>query len=176
MSTLRRAGWAVLAAGLLAACAGPPEIAPQAAAPALRLEEFFVGSSSGEGYFLNSWSGARREFRVTIAGSQSGEVLTLVEDFDYADGERDRKTWRLKRTAPGVYSGAREDVEGLARAWSENGQVRLVYSVRLGGWLLDFADVLALRPDGTLLNRAVVSKWGVRIGRVELVLRRTESG
>jgi hypothetical protein len=172
IGALRRSGSAVLAAGWLGACASPPQIAAEATAPPLVLEAFFAGTTTGEGYFLNSWSGTRREFRVTIAGSLAGDELILVEDFDYADGEKDRKTWHLRRTAPGVYSGTREDVEGLAQAWTENGQVRLRYSVKLGGWLLDFADVLALRPDGTLLNRAMVGKWGVRVGRVELVLRK----
>ena len=56
--------------------------------------------------------------------------------------------------------------------WTEDRRVRLEYSVKLGGWTVDFADILALRADGTLLNRATVAKWGLRIGRVELVLRK----
>jgi hypothetical protein len=165
----------VLALGLLGACASPPQIAPESAAPALEMEAFFAGTSIGEGVFTNSFTGERREFRVTIVGSLAGDELTLVEDFDYADGEKDRKTWRLQRTGPGRYSGTREDVVGLAEVWTENGQVRLRYTVKLGGWQVDFADVLALRPDRTLLNRAIVSKWGVRVGRVELVLRKPAS-
>ena len=172
IASLRRCAWLVLALGLLGACARAPQIAPETAAPTLRLEEFFAGTSTGEGVFTNGFTGERREFRVTIVGSLAGDELTLVEDFDYADGEKDRKTWRLQRRGPGLYTGTREDVEGLAEAWTDNGQVRLRYTVKLAGWRLDFADVLALRFDGTLLNRAIVSKWGVRIGRVELVLRK----
>lgn len=137
----------------------------------LVLERFFPGRTEGEGIFVNSWTGSERRFRVVIAGSWDGRVLTLVEDFDYADGEKDRKTWRFERRAPGVYDGMREDVIGQARVWTEGTAVRLEYSVLLGGWALDFADVLALRTDGSLINRAVVGKWGLRVGRVELVLR-----
>lgn len=169
---VQRCAGLLLALGLLGACASPPQIPPESGAPALILEEFFVGSSTGEGVFTNGLTGERREFSVAIVGSLTGDELTLVEDFTYADGEQDRKTWRLQRTGPGRYSGTREDVEGLAKAWTENGQVRLEYTVKLAGWRLDFADVLALRADGTLLNRAIVSKWGVRVGRVELVLRK----
>ena len=169
---VRRCTGLVLALGLLGACARPPQIPAETGAPALVLEEFFVGSSSGEGVFTNGFTGERREFRVEIIGSLTGNELKLVEDFAYADGEQDRKTWRFQRTGPGRYSGTREDVEGLAQAWTENGQVRLEYTVKLAGWRLDFADVLALRADGTLLNRAIVSKWGIRVGRVELVLRK----
>ena len=119
-----------------------------------------------------AWTGSERRFSVIIDGSWDGRTLTLVEDFDYADGEKDRKTWVLERTSPGVYVGAREDVVGKARAWTEGNVVRLEYKVEIGGWTVDFSDVLALREDGSLINRAIVGKWGIRVGRVELVLRR----
>lgn len=163
-----------LLASLLGACASPPAAPVASAAPPLVLEQFFPGRTVGEGVFTNSWTGSERRFSVVIDGTWDGRTLTLVEDFAYADGEKDRKTWRLERTAPGVYAGTREDVVGKARAWTDGKVVRLEYSVELGGWTVDFSDVLALRDDGSLVNRATVGKWGIRVGRVELFLRRAE--
>lgn len=165
----------ILALSFLGACASPPQIAATPGAPPLAMEEFFSGTTEGEGAFVNSWTGSERRFAVTIVGSWDGQELTLVEDFAYADGEKDRKTWRLRRQGPGSFTGTREDVVGPARVWTEDGRVRLEYDVELGGWTVHFADLLALRPDGTLLNRATVGKWGIRIGRVELVLRKRSS-
>jgi hypothetical protein len=167
--------FSILALSFVGACASPPQIAATSGAPPLAMEEFFAGTTTGEGAFVNSWTGSERRFAVTILGTWDGQELTLVEDFAYADGEKDRKTWRLRKQGPGMFTGTREDVVGEARAWSEAGQVRLEYDVALGGWTVHFADVLALRPDGSLLNRAVVGKWGIRIGRVELVLRKASS-
>lgn len=160
---------------LLGGCASPPQLVLQSADPPLVMETFFAGNTEGEGLFLNSWTGDERRFHVVIAGVWDGDVLTLVEDFDYADGKKDRKTWRLKRTAPGAFVGTREDVVGQARVWTEGRIVRLEYVVKLGGWTVEFADALALRDDGSLINKAIVGKWGVRVGRVELVLRRSSS-
>lgn len=157
---------------LVGACASPPDAPVAASAPPLVLEEFFPGRTVGQGVFTNSWTGSQRRFDVVIEGTWDGRTLTLVEDFAYADGEKDRKTWRLDRTAPGTYTGMREDVVGQARAWTEGKVVRLEYAVSLGGWTVDFSDVLALNPDGSLINKAVVGKWGLRVGRVELELRR----
>ena len=157
---------------LLGACASPPEAPVAAAAPPLVLEQFFPGRTVGQGVFTNSWTGSQRRFDVVIDGAWDGRTLTLVEDFAYADGEKDRKTWRFERTGPGVYAGTREDVVGPARAWTDGKVVRLEYAVSLGGWTVDFSDVLALRDDGSLINMAVVGKWGLRVGRVELELRR----
>lgn len=98
--------------------------------------------------------------------------MTLVEDFVFTDGERDRKTWRLEAIGSGRYTGTREDVVGIARAWTEANAVRLEYAVSLGGWTVDFSDVLAIQHGARLVNKATVGKWGIRIGRVELWLQR----
>lgn len=165
----------VLSAGLvlslLGGCALQPTVEQRATDPPLALEAFFPGVSTGNGVFVNAWTGAERRFRVRIDGAWDGRTLTLVEDFDYDDGEKDRKTWRLRRLPDGSFSGTREDVVGEARA-TEGRVVRLQYKVNLAGWTLGFSDVLALRADGTLLNRATVSKWGIRVGQVDLVLRK----
>ncbi|WP_422000487.1 DUF3833 family protein [Reyranella sp.] len=161
-----------LVLALLGGCALQPTVEQGATDPPLALEAFFPGVSTGDGVFVNTWTGAERRFRVRIDGAWDGTTLTLAEDFDYDDGERDRKTWRLRRLADGSFSGTREDVVGQARIWTEGRVVRLQYKVKLAGWTLGFSDVLALRPDGTLINRATVGKWGIRLGRVELVLRK----
>ena len=131
------------------------------------MEDFFAGVSDGEGVFVNSWTGTERRFRVVIAGFWDGKELTLVEDFDYADGEKDRKTWRLQSQGPGTFTGTREDVVGQARVWTEDRRVRPEYSEDLGGWSVEFAGILALLSVGTLLKRATGAHWGHRIGRVE---------
>lgn len=164
---------ASLAFVALAGCATPPQIVQQSAEPPLVLESFFEGVTEGEGMFVNSFTGTERRFRVRIGGTWNGTVLTLVEDFDYADGEKDRKTWTLTRSGPGAFTGTREDVVGQARAWTEGKVVRLEYDVKLAGWTVAFSDILALRGDGSLLNKATVGKWGLRLGRVELHLRKT---
>lgn len=153
----------------------PPDVPTGSSEQPLVLESFFAGRSEGEGVFVNSWTGSERRFHVDIIGTWNGATLTLVEDFVYVDGEKDRKTWTLRRTGPGTFAGTREDVVGEARIWTDGPVVRLAYRVKLGGIIVDFADVLALRPDDSLLNRATVGKWGARLGRVELVLRKLTS-
>jgi uncharacterized protein DUF3833 len=163
-----------MVSAMLGACAAPPASPANENSPRLVLESFFDGTTTGHGVFTNSWTGAQRSFTVVIHGAWDGRVLTLVEDFAFADGEKDRKTWRLEATGAGRYTGTREDVVGLARAWTEGSAVRLEYAVNLGGWTVDFSDVLALQDSAHLVNRATVGKWGIRVGRVELWLKRPD--
>ncbi|MCA0305433.1 MAG: DUF3833 domain-containing protein [Proteobacteria bacterium] len=168
---LRAALALLFLAATVGACASPPPVPDNATTP-LVLESFFPGRTVGEGVFTNSWTGSQRKFDVVIEGSWDGRTLTLVEDFVFADGEKDRKTWKLEQTGPGTYVGTREDVVGQARAWTDGKAVRLEYAVKLGGVTVDFSDVLVLTAPDALLNNAVVGKWGLRVGRVQLVLRR----
>lgn len=163
-------------AALLSGCAAAPQIAVSPQTRPLVLEKFFLGRTVADGSFVNAITGAERKVHVLLDGKWDGKTLRLFEDFFYADGERVQKTWLLTKTGPGTYSGTREDVIGTARGTMEGALVRLDYDANLksngSDITVTFADVLELRADGTLLNKAVVSKLGVKIGDVTLVIRR----
>jgi hypothetical protein len=161
----------------LSACAGPPDIRAAADAPAFTLEGFFSGRTVGTGAFTSRIAGVNRELTVVTRGRWDGRTLTLREDFFFKDGERDVKTWRFTRVAPGVYEGTREDVIGKADVRQVGNTVQLRYSADVRGkdgsvTRLDFADTIAPLDRRRVLNEAVVSKFGVPIGRVSLVFAR----
>lgn len=169
---------AAVAAALLAlgACATRPSVPRAAADSPLVIERDLVGRTIARGEF-RAITGVRRAFTATIDGTWDGEVLTLVEDFVFDDGARDRKTWRLRRVAPGRFIGSREDVVGEALGFQDGNVFRLEYDMRLpsengAGRRVRFRDVLALTRDGAVLNRANVGFWGLRVARVELTMRR----
>lgn len=176
MSPLTRL--AAVAALFLAApaCATRPPTPAAASERAFVLERDLVGRSIARGEF-RAITGTRRGFTAELNGAWDGETLTLVEDFAYDDGERDRKTWRLRRTAPGRFVGTREDVVGEAIGFQDGAVFRLEYDVILPsengrGRKVRFRDVLALRSDGDILNNATVGWFGLRVGAVSLVIER----
>lgn len=136
-----------------------------------RLEEFFGGRSVAVGRF-QAINGVDRSFKVALTGRWNGKLLTLREDFVYADGERDRKTWRFTKTAPGRYSGTREDVIGQAHVVIAGDTARYAYLVDLDPGpaenIVRFHDTLRLQPDGTLLNTAWVSKFAFPVANVRV--------
>lgn len=146
--------------------------------PRLVLEEWFQGRSTGSGRFEIPLAGVTRDFTLTARGTWDGRVLTLVEDFVFADGERDRKTWRFTRTAPGRYVGTREDVVGTAEVFQDGDAVRLRYLLTIPGrnggtpTTLGFDDIMYLRPDGVLINEATVTWFGLPIGSTRVEFRR----
>lgn len=165
----------LMTGALLSGCAAMPEFSTPPPAKKLVLEEALKGRTLGEGVFVNSFTGGETKFSVVIDGAWDGRVLTLVEDFTYSDGLQERKTWRLTKTADGAYSGVREDVIDTANVRQDGNGVRLDYFVTLSTGLGDidvrFQDLLYLNADGSIANKAVVSKFGLRVGRVDITMR-----
>jgi len=141
----------------------------------LVLESFFAGRTQGDGVFINSWTKSKRRFQVVIDGTWDGRVLALSESYVYDDGLREQKSWRLQQTAPGVFTGTYDDTIGPAHIWSEGSVVRLHYKLRLAGIALAFDETMTLRDDGRVIDKARVTKWGILVGRLEVVMRKTTS-
>ena len=175
---MRLAGFFVYPAFLaIAGCATPPPIPEGTGAKPFVIEQALQGDTVARGEF-RSITGVQRGFNAQLHGKWDGRYFTLVEDFVYDDGEKDRKTWRLERVAPGKYIGHREDVVGKAIGTQDGNVFRLEYDVVLPakkgkGTQVHFRDVMALNPEGAVVNNAVVSFWGFRVGHVHLVIQRT---
>ena len=147
-----------------------------AAEPKLVLEEYFVGHTEAWGIFVDRFGTLRRQFRVSIEGTWDGAMLTLDEHFDYADGEKDRRVWRITRTGADTYEGRADDILGVATGRVAGNALNWAYDMNLkvgdGTWKVHFNDWMWLQPGGVLINRATVSRWGLEIGTVTLFFRR----
>lgn len=140
----------------------------EAKTPSVTLEGWFTGSSTATGRFT-AINGVRRTFTVRLQGHWNGKVLTLREDFLFSDGTKDRKTWIFRKTGPGRYVGTREDVVGETEMTITGNVARFSYLVRLTGDPKEkpvrFHDRMEFRSDGTVLNTALVTKYGIPVAR-----------
>lgn len=162
-----------LALAFVAPSAMAAQPASTQASRKLVLEEFFRGPLLAEGEFLNTRDGTRRGVKVKMNGSWDGTTLTLVEDFVYSDGEKDRKTWRFTKTGEGRYVGTREDVIGQAAIMQVGNDIRLDYKATVrtkdgGSYGITFADVLTQTGPRTVLNTAKLSWLFFDVGTVRL--------
>lgn len=141
--------------------------------PRLRLEHWFDGRSRGVGTFRDRFGTVRRRFAVDVIGRWDGRVLTLVEDFAYDDGETERRSWRISPVGDRRYRGAADGVIGVAEGAADGADFGWRYRFRLpvGGrhLVVGFDDRMSLQPDGRLINRARVTKFGLRIGEATIV-------
>jgi len=168
-----------LAALPLAACAATPT-PPEEPGPPITLVSAFQGRTTGRGHFRVWLTGDERRFTArlngTVTGQNGARTLTVVEDFLYDDGQEDRLTWVFREQGPGRWTGQREDTVGEATVIEEGGRIRLTYTADFrspaGVNRLGFQDILYARPDGTVVNDAVVSRAGVPVASVRFLIRR----
>lgn len=153
----------------LAACARVPT-SPEGPRDPITLDQAFSGKSIGAGVFRVDLTGAERRFKANLDGRLDGDRLTVVEDFFYDDGEQNRLTWVFDRAGPGRWTGRREDTVGMADVVEAENEIRLSYlaDFRSGDDVtrLGFEDVIYFDPDGRVINDAIVTRFGIPIGRV----------
>ena len=163
---------AVLSLVVLAGCASPEVRDYAAEKPTLDLRQYFNGPMTGYGVFTDRNGAVKARFVVKMVGTWKGEEGVLEEDFVYSDGRKERRVWRLTHLGNGRYSGRADDVVGQATGESAGNALRWAYTLRLpvDGKTYDvqFDDWMYLVDDKVMLNKATMSKFGIRLGEVTL--------
>ena len=136
----------------------------------------FNGTVDAYGVFTDRSGKVVKRFTVIMkcswSGSPGAETGLLDEDFSYSDGSKDRRVWTLKRTPEGHYTGTAADVVGEAAGEEKGNAFRWGYTLKLPveSRVIDvqFDDWMYLMSDKILLNKATMSKFGIRLGEVTL--------
>jgi Protein of unknown function (DUF3833) len=173
--TPRRQLLGALGAGalLLAGCASAPVPENYAAEkPLLDLKTYFNGELLAHGLFTDRAGKVQRRFVVAMTGSWQGNEGTLDERFTYSDGKTERRVWRLTDLGGGRYAGRADDVVGVAEGRAAGNALNWRYTLRLpvdgSVYEVQFDDWMFLMDDRVMLNKAVMSKFGIRLGEVTL--------
>ena len=144
--------------------------------PKLDLQKYFDGTIDAWGMFQDRSGKVVKRFTVRIDARWSGNTGTLDEHFEYSDGSKSRRVWTLERIDEHHYRGTADDVVGVATGELHGNALRWQYVLKLDVdgrvWEVDFDDWMYLMDDHVMLNRSVMSKFGVRLGEVTLSFRR----
>lgn len=160
------------AATLLVGCAAPQPSDYAAERPTLTLQSYFNGRLDAHGMFQNRAGKVVKRFTVVMNCSWNGDDGVLDEAFNYSDGTTGRRVWKLKALPDGRFTGTADDVVGTAigeqrgNAFHWNYTLKQpvddkVYEVQMDDWMY-------LVDGKVMLNRAEMSKFGVRVGEVTL--------
>ena len=161
-----------LACALVAGCAAPSPADYAAEKPVLDLKQYFNGEITAHGVFTDRSGKVVRRFSVLMKCAWSGDDGVLDEDFTYSDGKKERRVWRLKKLPDGRYTGTADDVVGTAQGQAAGNAFQWRYTLRLpvdgSVYEVQFDDWMYLMDSRVMLNKAVMSKFGFRLGEVTL--------
>ncbi|MEB0138997.1 DUF3833 domain-containing protein [Undibacterium sp. CCC2.1] len=173
LSLLKKIPAALGLAVLLSSCASSYEPGRYVKeTPKLTLSTYFNGRLQAWGMFQDRSGHVVKRFTVIMQCAWKDGVGTLHEDFTYADGSKQTRIWTLKETAPGRYTGSAADVIGTAEGIVSGNTLHWNYVLALDvdgtTYHVDFDDIMVLMDDKTMLNRAIMRKYGVELGSVTL--------
>ena len=136
---------------LLGACASQQIDSYAQDKPLLDLKQYFNGTLDAYGVFTDRSGTVVKRFTVVMACSWNGDEGLLDEDFLYADGSTQKRIWRGQ-------------TRGNTFQWN------YTLNLPVNGWVVEvqFDDWMYLMTDKVMLNKATMSKFGLRLGEVTL--------
>ena len=172
--------------GLLAAttalvlgCASPTPADYAAEKPVLDLKTYFNGELVAHGLFTDRNGKVARRFTVQMTGTWEGGKGTLDERFTYSDGKTERRVWKLTDEGKGRWTGRADDVVGVAEGQSAGNALNWRYTLALPVdgkvYEVQFDDWMYLMDERVMLNKAVMSKFGIKLGEVTLSFYKPEA-
>ena len=143
--------------------------------PNFEPESYFAQRLDAYGVFVDRLESIQRQFEVVVEGRKTDTGFSLDEYFLYDDGEREERRWDVTALGNGRYEGRCRDVIGVARGVCTANMLSWKYRFRLEMFgrkvAVTFDDVMVLQSGGVLVNRATVSKAGLKLGEVLLTFR-----
>ncbi|WP_418318818.1 DUF3833 domain-containing protein [Piscinibacter sakaiensis] len=161
---------------LLSACAGPRLADHSGQTPVFDFKRYFSGRVLAHGLVSDRGGKVLRRFVVDIQANWAGNTGTLDERFVYDDGERQRRVWTVQIQPDGSLVGNAADVVGQAVGRSTGPAFNWRYTLALPVdgtvYEVQFDDWMYQVDEDVVLNRATMSKFGVRVGEVLLSFQR----
>ncbi|MFO0443390.1 MAG: DUF3833 domain-containing protein [Betaproteobacteria bacterium] len=170
----RRGALAALlaASALVLGCASPAPADYAGEKPVLDLKRYFNGELVAHGIFTDRSGKVARRFVVQLTGTWTGNQGVLDERFIYSDGKTERRVGRLTELGGGRWEGRADDVVGIATGVSSGNALNWRYTLALPVdgkvYEVQFDDWMYLVDDKVMLNKATMSKFGIRLGEVTL--------
>lgn len=161
---------------LLAGCAGVDIEDYADSEPRLDIAEYFAGTTRAWGMVQDYSGEVQRRFTVDIQGHYEDDTLTLDESFVFSDGETDRRIWTFERIDEYRWVGNANDVDGQveARQYGHAFHMRYPLEIEINGRMISFTmdDWMYLQPDGRLINRTAMRKFGFTLGEITLIFEK----
>ncbi len=140
------------------------------------LFQYFQGKTKAWGVVVDRFGNFQKSFSVEMLGTLEENKLILDEYFVYDNGERERREWVIEKTGAFSYRGFSENIIGFAEGKEFKNTLNFAYKseIEIVGRNLnvEFEDWF-LRPDrNTVINRAVIKKFGIKIADVSIFFRK----
>lgn len=142
--------------------------------PVLKLEEFFNGELVAYGMVQDYSGKVIQRFKADLQGTWDGNNGVLDEQFYYADGTTDERSWRITKTGENSYEGRAADVADVAMGTTAGNVLNWSYTLIIERdgepFEVKLDDWLYLVNDNNMINRTQMYKFGIKVGEITLYI------
>ena len=150
----------------------PNDMSPILEERVFSLTNFLEGKTHAWGIFEDRFEKVKLRFCVEMSGSWSGDIFILLEHFCYDDGREEKREWRVKPGENDQFTATCDDCigEAVGRVVENEIQMRYRFRLKLKKRLLDvdFYDRIIKLDEHRAVNRAAMSKFGIKLGELSL--------
>lgn len=133
------------------------------------------GPIDSEGVIYGPNGKVASRFVAQMMGVWDGGVGTLTEDFTYSTGNTQRRQWTITKGENGAFTATAPDVIGTATGQVSGATIMMKYKIRLteeaGGHVLSVTDWIYVMDNGTMMNRSVMRKFGIKVAELVATMR-----
>ena len=141
--------------------------------PRLVIEDYLTGNVKAWGVLQNRSGKVTRQFKADLNGKWDGTNLILDEIFNWNDGERQTRQWKIKKIDENNYEGTAGDVVGKAKGFSYGPAFKFEYvllvPVKGKEIKITFDDWIFKQDDRVAINRATMTKFGFKVAELTVV-------
>lgn len=151
-----------------------------ATGPAFDPSRVLNGALDSEGVIYGPTGRVVSRFVMRMEGRWDGARGRLTEHFRYDSGQEQAREWDLTLHNDGRLTATAPDIIGEAEGVVSGATLRLRYRIRLpgqaGGHVLDVTDWLYLMPNGTVMNRSQMRRFGLTLAELIATMRPDTAG
>ena len=144
--------------------------------PSMTIESYFDGPVKAWGLLQDRKGKVTRQFKADMFGSFDGSILTLKEDFYWTDGEKQNRTWKIKKIDANTYEGTASDVVGIAKGFQYGSAFKFEYDLMVPfkgkNIKVSFDDWIFKQDDEVAINRATLTKFGFKVGELTVFFKK----
>lgn len=163
---------------LLGACSSDPALYRDNS-PKLDHQTFFTGDLCAWGTVHDFTGNVTRRFVADIKGTATATTFELDEIFLFDDGEKQYRLWKFNKTANG-WEGRAGDVVGVAEGQFIGNMMALKYDLQITSEeseiIIGMDDELHLVDENNMMGKTVMTKFGITVGEINLIMQKQANG
>ena len=141
--------------------------------PRLIIEDYLSGNVKAWGILQNRSGKVTRQFSANLNGKCDGKQLILEEEFNWTDGEIQKRQWKINKVDEHNYEGTAGDVVGTAKGYSYGPAFKFEYvllvPVKGKEIKITFDDWIFMQDEKVAINRATMTKFGIKVAELTIM-------